>query len=125
MNRDHVGMIFKFLPPNEQEELRNLRPCDMEMFSKGSWLEVCGNGVITTEDENYAFRPKGFESWNEIHSEFERKFKGKKITLRAGDFDSILEFDGWKSKMSFRTKNNRGCWVIYPSEKGYGWKVAR
>ena len=33
MNRDRVGMIYRFLPKEEQEEIKNLLPDNAEWYS--------------------------------------------------------------------------------------------
>lgn len=93
MNRDHVGMIFKFLPKEEQEELLKLKPEKREFYNKScrelQWEQ--DKDYLKFDDSN-AYRPKGFLSWNEIHEDFDRKYLGKRIRQLVSEYPSTHSF---------------------------------
>ena len=102
MNRDHVGMIFKFLPKEEQKELRKLKPEEREFLmdydeSKDTarWT-IDDRKIDDFHDQWRCFRPKGFLSWNEMMEDFEKKFKGKTIKFigEGKKKEFIAKFEG-------------------------------
>lgn len=147
MNRDHVGMLFKFLPKEEQEEIRKLKPKELEFYSVATWNEA-SDEVAEPEDidgewtvckskfivPHFAYRPKGFLSWTEMKEDFERLYLGKKIKF-VGDGEEeeyTCKFTGkWLNEKIHRAqaemKNENGTFDFFPEFyedlPGYGFEV--
>ena len=104
MNRDRVGMIYCFLPKEEQEEIKSLLPDNAEWYSVESdkWYVERGTTISPWE----AYRPKGLKSWKELYEEmrhsFNKMYKGKKIRSihwEHGLYPKGLLFNGhWNKK---------------------------
>lgn len=116
MNRNHVGMIFKFLPKDEQEELRNLKPEEREVYTgfSNTWKN-CEEVNIQDTDIYLCYRPKGFLSWVEIAESIESRCNGKKVEIVKADL--IVE--------SFQLNTSKVCWKKYvdTTRDDYGFEV--
>jgi hypothetical protein len=127
MNREHVGMIFKFLPEEEREELYNLKDEMIEVYSPvcGEWIlwsdlqkqEENDFGCVESCLEDLACRPKGFKSFIEM---FENNNVKSETVSSSGDVEqeivkiprqySLVRVSDWYAKWTKEhTQTGKKC----------------